>query len=162
MLQQFVERDVGLIHESKNGVDRLAEIVRRDVGRHADRDAAGAVDEQIGKARRQDDGLFFLLVIVRLEVDGVVPEIVEQRDRDGREPGFGVTLRRGRIAVDRAEIALPIDERRAHREVLRHAHQSVVDRKLAVRMILTDHVAHGARRLVVGAVGCEVELAHRV
>ena len=91
-----------------------------------------------------------------------IAEIVEQSDRDGREPRFGVALRRGRIAVDRAEIALPIDERRAHREVLRHAHESVVDRKLAVRMILTDHVAHGARRLVVGAVGCEVELAHRV
>ncbi len=162
MLEQFVERDVGLIHESKNGVDRLAEIVRRDVGRHADRDAAGAVDEQIGKARRQDDGLFFLVVIVRLEVDGVVLEIVEQRDRDGREPRFRVALRCGRIAIDRAEIALPVDERRAHREVLRHAHQGVVDRELAVRVILADHVAHGARRLVVGTVGGEVELAHRI
>ena len=162
MLQQFVERDVGLIHKSKNGVDRLAEIVRRDVGRHADRDAACAVDEQIGKARRQDDRLFFLVVIVRLEVDGVVPEIVEQRDRDRREPGFSVALRRGRIAVDRAEIALSVDERNAHREVLRHANESVVDRKLAVRMILTDHVADGARRLVVGTVGGEVELAHRI
>ena len=161
-LQQLVERDVGLVHEGENGVDRLAEIVRRDVGRHADRDAAGAVDEQIGKAGRKDDRLFFLVVIVRLEVDGVVAEIVEQRDRDGREPGFGVALRRGRIAVDRAEIALSVDERRAHREVLRHAHQGVVDRELAVRVILADHVAHGARRLVVGAVGCEVELAHRI
>ena len=161
-LQQLIEGDVGLIHKSKNGVDRLAEIVRRDVGRHADRDAAGAVDEQIGKARRQNDRLFFLVVIVRLEVDGVVPEIVEQRDRDGREPGFSVALRRGRIAVDRAEIALSVDERNAHREVLRHANESVVDRKLAVRMILTDHVADGARRLVVGTVGGEVELAHRI
>ena len=162
MLQQFVERDVGLVHQGENGVDRLAEIVRRDVGRHADRDAAGAVDEQIGKARRQDDRLFFLLVIVRLEVDGVVLEIVEQSDRDRREPRLGVALRRGRVAVDRAEIALPVDERRAHREVLRHAHERVVDRKLAVRVILTDHVADGARRLVVGAVGGEVVLVHRI
>ena len=136
--------------------------MRRDVGRHADRDAAGSVDQQIGKARRQDDRLFFLLVIVRPEVDGVVVEIVEQRDRDRGEPGFGVALRRGRIAIDRAEIALAIDERRAHREILRHAHERVVDRKLAVRMIFADHVADGARRLVVSAVGGEIVLAHRI
>ena len=97
-LQQFVERDVGLIHKGKSGVDRLAEIVRRDVGRHADRDAAGAVDEQIGKARRQDDRLLFLFVIVRLEVDGVVLEIVEQGDGDRRRASLrcSVAPRAGR------------------------------------------------------------------
>ena len=162
MLQQFFERDVGLVHEGEKAVDHLAEIVRRDVGRHADRDAACAVDEQIGKARRQDDRLGFLLVVVRLEVDGVLVEVLEQRQRDGRKARLGVALRRRRIAIDRAEIALPVDQRRAHREVLRHAHQGVVDRKLAVRMILADHVADGARRLVVGAVGREIQLAHRV
>ena len=162
MLQQFVERDVGLVHQSEKTVDHLAEIVRRDVGRHADRDAACAVDEQIGKARRQDDRFGFLVVVVRLEVDGVLVQVLEQRQRDGRKARLGVALRRRRIAIDRAEIALPVDERRAHREVLRHAHQRVVDRKLAVRMILADHVAYGARRLVVGAVGGEVELAHRI
>ena len=161
-LQQLVERDVGLVHESKDGVDRLAEIVRRNIGRHADRDAAGAVDEQIGKARRQDDRLFFLLVIVRPEVDGVVLEIVEQGNRDRRESRFGVALRRGRIAIDRAEIALAVDERRAHREILRHAHERVVDRKFAVRVIFADHVADGARGLVVGTVGGEVVLVHRI
>ena len=162
MLQQFVERDVGLVHQSEKPVDHLAEIVRRDVGRHADRDAACAIDKQIGKARRQNDRLELLLVIVRLEVDGILVEVVEHRHRDGREARLGVALRRGRIAIDRAEIALPVDERRAHREVLRHAHQGVVDRKLAVRMILADHVADGARRLVVGPVGREIELAHRI
>jgi hypothetical protein len=30
-----------------DGVDRLAHVVRRDVRRHPDRDAAGAVDEKV-------------------------------------------------------------------------------------------------------------------
>ena len=34
----------------------------------------------------------------------------------------------GRVVVDRAEVALAVDERVAHREVLRHAHERVVDR----------------------------------
>ena len=162
MLHQLVERDVGLVHHRQQAVDRLAEIVRRDVGRHADGDAAGAVDEQIGKARGQDDRLELLLVVVRLEVDRVLVEILEQRERDAIEPRLGVAGGRGRIAVDRAEIALPVDERGAHGEVLRHAHERVVDREIAVRMELAHRVADGARRLVVGAVGGEIELLHRV
>ena len=35
----------------------LAEVVRRDVGRHADGDAGRAVDQQVRDARRQDDRL---------------------------------------------------------------------------------------------------------
>ena len=47
----------------------LAEIVRRDVGRHPDGDAGGAVDEQVRNARRQDDRLGLGAVVVRPEVD---------------------------------------------------------------------------------------------
>ena len=65
---------------------------------------------------------------------------------------LGVAHRRRRIAVHRAEIALPVDQRQAHREVLRHAHQRVVDRLVAVRVVFTHHVADDARRLAVGLV----------
>ncbi len=81
-LHQLFEADVGLVHQRQHAVDRLAEIVRRNVGRHADRDAAGAVDQQVGEARRQDDRLELLLVVVGAEIDGVLVEIVEQRHRD--------------------------------------------------------------------------------
>ena len=67
------------------------------------------------------------------------------------EPDLGVALGRGRIAVDRAEIALPVDQRQAHGKFLRHAHQRVVDRLVAVRMVLTHRVADDARRFAVGA-----------
>ena len=69
---------------------------------------------------------------------------------------------RRRIAVDRAEIALPVDQRHAHGEILRHAHQRVVDRLVAVRMIFTDHVADDARGLDVRLVRRVALLVHRV
>ena len=161
-LHQLVERDVRPVHHREQAVDSLAEIVRRDVGRHADGDAAGAIDEQIGEARRQDDRLELLFVVVRLEVDRVLVEILEQRERDRVESCLGVTRGGRRVAVDRAEIALPVDERRAHREVLRHAHERVVDREIAVRMKFAHRVADGARRFVVGSVRREIEFLHRV
>ena len=60
---------------------------------------------------------------------------------------LGVAHRRRVVAVDRAEVALPVDQRVAQREVLRHAHERVVDRGVAVRVVLAHHVADDARAL---------------
>ena len=162
MLHQFVERDVGLLHHRQQRVDGLAEIVRRDVGRHADGDAARAVDQEVREARRQDDRLLLLLVVVRLEIDRVLVEIFEQRQGGAIEPRLGVAGGRRRVAVDRAEIALPVDQRDPHREILRHPHERIVNGEIAVRMVLAHRVADGAGGLVVGAVRREIQLGHRI
>jgi len=49
----------------------------------------------------------------------------------------------------------------AQAEVLRHAHDGVVDRGVAVRVVLADHVADDARALLVRAVPVVVQLVHR-
>src|SRR3712207_7377817 len=56
----------------RSGVDHLAQVVRRDVGGHADRDPARAVDQQVRDARRQHRGLLLGAVVVGLEIDGVL------------------------------------------------------------------------------------------
>jgi hypothetical protein len=52
----------------RRGVDDLAEVVRRDLGRHADRDALAAVHQQVREGGGQDVGLFGGAVEVRREV----------------------------------------------------------------------------------------------
>jgi hypothetical protein len=74
---------------------------------------------------------------------------------------FGVAHGRGVVAVDRAEVALAVDQHVAQREVLRHAHDGVVHRRVAVRVVLADHVADDARALLVGPVPVVVQLVHR-
>ena len=64
---------------ASDGVDHFAEIMRRDIGRHADGDAARAIDEEVRKTRRKDDRLAFAAVVVRLEIDGVLVDVFEQR-----------------------------------------------------------------------------------
>ena len=51
-------------------------------------------------------------------------------------PALGVPVGGRRIAVDGAEVPLPVDERVAHREVLGQAHQGVVGGRVAVRVEL--------------------------
>ena len=159
---ELVDAERRIVDQRDGGVDDLAEIVRRDVGRHADCDAAGAVDQQVRETRRQHHRLALGTVVVFLEVDGVLVEIFQQRVGHLLEPHLGVAHGRRRIAVDRAEIALPVDQRQAHGEILRHAHQRVVDGLVAVRVIFADDVADHARRFTVRLVPLVALLVHRI
>ena len=51
VLEDFDQSGLGILDEFDGGVHDLGEVVRRNVGRHADGDAAGAVDDEIGNAR---------------------------------------------------------------------------------------------------------------
>ena len=161
-LHDVFERGVRLPDQRKAGVDHFAQIVRRNVGRHADSNAAGAVDQQVGIARRQDDRLAARFVVVVLEIDRIAVDIDEQRFRRLGQPRLGVAHRRRRVAVHRAEIALAVDQRQAHREGLGHAHQRIVDRLVAVGMVLAHHVADDQGRFAVGLVAGVAALAHGV
>ena len=88
-----------------------------------------------------------------MEVDGVAVDVAEQEIGDLGEPRFGVAHGRRRIGIHRAEIALAVDQRHAHRPVLRHPREGVVDRLVAVRVIFTHDVADDAARLAVGPAG---------
>ncbi len=144
-----VDRSVGVTHQVHGRVDDLAQVVRRDVGRHADGDAVRAVDEQVRDARRHDDGLLEPVVEVRDEVDALLVDVGQELHRDLAEPRFGVPVRGRRVSVDRAVVALPVDERVAHRKVLGEADHRVVDRLVAVRVVLAEHVADDGGTLAV-------------
>ena len=81
--------------------------------------------------------------------------------RDLGQARFGVAHGGGVIAVDIAEIALPVDQRIALREILGEAHQRVVDRLIAVRMELADHVADHAGAFLEGRRPGRAAAAHR-
>ena len=139
----------GIVHVGAAGGEHLAQIVRRDVGRHADRDSAGAVDQQVREAGREDLRLALRGVVIGLEVDRVLVDVAKQEIGDLRQPRLGVSHGRRRIGVHRAEIALAVDQRHPHRPVLRHPREGVVDRLVAVRVIFTHDVADDAARLAV-------------
>ncbi len=162
VLHQALDVDVRVLDVGDRRGDDLAEVVRRDVRRHADGDARGAVDEQVREARRQDERLVAARVVGRREVDRVRVEVAEHLGREAVEAGLGVAHRRGAVAVDVPEVPLPVDERIAHREVLGEADERVVDRGVAVRVVLAHHLADDLGALHVPAVRLEAELAHDV
>ncbi len=160
--QQRAAARFRVVDQIKRGVAQLRHVVRRDGGRHADGDALRAVGEQIGKRRRQHHRLAAGAVISRAEIDRVFVDAVEQQARDFGEARLGVAHGGGVIAVDVAEIALPVDQRIALREILRQPHQRVVDRLVAVRMEIAHHVADHLGRFLERGIGVEPQHAHAV
>jgi hypothetical protein len=125
--------------------------VRRDVRRHPDGNAGGTVDEEIGERRGQNGGFFGRLVVVWCEVDGLVVEIRHHVVRERLQPRLGISHRRRRVAIDRAVVALAIDQQVAHVEVLRQPDERVVNRLVAVGMEVTHHLANDLGALAVPA-----------
>ena len=136
--------------------------MRGDVGSHADGDTLAAVDQQVGEARRQRLGLGERLVVVGLPVDGVLLQVTQELHGGLCQAALGVTHGGGAVAVDVAEIAVTVNERRAHREPLCQADHGLIDRGVAVRMVLTDNFADRPGRLLVRTVGVDAALVHCV
>ena len=150
------------LQQQQAGVDQLAGVVRRDAGRHTDGDAGGAIGQQVGEAGGEHDRLLFLAVVGLAQVDRVLVDAVEQKLRHIGEAALGVAHGGGVIAVDIAEVALAVDEAITLGEVLGEANQGVVDRDIAVRVILADHVADDPRRLLGGGVRIEPQQPHGI
>jgi len=121
--------------------------MRRDTRGEADRDSERAIEEAKRHARRQELRLVELAVVVLDEVDRALADLGEHELGVARELGFRISVGCGRITVARAEVALPVDERVAHRERLRHVHHGLVGRRIAVRVVLAEHLADESRAL---------------
>ena len=159
---QLGDADVLVVEQLDERRADLAEVVRRDVGRHADGDAGRAVDQQVRQPRRQDDRLGLGAVVVRPERNGGLLDLGEHLVADPREPALGVAHGGGAVAVERSEVARAVDQRIAQRERLRHADERFVERRVAVRVVAAHHVADDLRALPVLDVGGQVLLPHRV
>ena len=157
---QPVDGDVGVPDERDGPVDHLPEVVGGDVGRHADGDAPGAVEEQERDLRRQDGRLLHGFVVVGHEIDGVLLQISEELFGDPGHPDLRVPHGGRRIPVDGAEVPLAVDEQVAHRELLGHPDHGVVGRRIPVGMVLTDDIPDDPRRFLVGLVPAVPHLAH--
>ena len=102
-LHQLVHRHIlqlgPAIDHVGDRVGQFVQVVRRDVRRHADRDAAVTIQQQIGQQRRQHRRLLKAAVEIVGPIDGIFFDVGQQRLGDARQTGLRVTHGRGRIPV---------------------------------------------------------------
>ena len=160
-LHQPLDADVRVVDLRADAIDDLAEVVRSDTCRHANGNACAAVDEQVRERRREHGRLLAGLVVVGHPVDRVLVHVDHQRVAKVREARLGVTHGGRRVALDGAEVPLPVHERASHRPRLRHVDECRVNRCLAVRVIVAARVAADLGALAVMPTGREVQVVHR-
>ena len=134
-LHEVVRCGLGVGEQMVHRVDDLGEVVRRDVRGHADGDALGTVHQQVGETAGENHRLLELTRVVVDEVDGVLVDVGEHVERHRSETTFGVAGG-GRRLVERSEVALRVDERMTQAERLPHADECVVDRGVAMGVVL--------------------------
>ncbi len=118
-LEQFLLASVRVVQAPPDSLGDLAQVVRRNVGGHAHRDALRAVNQQVREPRWQHNRLLIAVVVVRLEIDGVLVDVPDHLHGQRRHLALGVTHRSRRVVTRRTKVALTGNQRGAHNPALR-------------------------------------------
>ena len=161
-IQQLIGGRLRMADQIEGGIAQFGGIMGRDRGRHAHRNALRAIGQQVGEGGGQHHRLFFRTVIGLAEIDRILVQPFENETGDFGQPRFGVTHGCGIIAVDIAEIALSVDQRITLGKILRQTHQRIIDRLVAMRMVLTDHIADHAGAFFERRAGIKLQQAHGI
>ena len=159
-LHQLFDADIGVLKRGKAPRYHFAEVMRRNVRRHTHCNPRGSIHQQVRNAGRQDCGNPLCAVIVIDKINSFFVQIGEQGMRNFGHANFCVAHGRRGISVDRPEVTLTIHQRVTQGEILRHAHNRVVNRRVTVGVVFTNHVPDDARRLFVGFVPVVIQLIH--
>ena len=119
VLHQSFDIDLATcVHISLTGVKHLRHVVRRHVCRHTHGDARCPIDKQVWDARWQHRRLLQRIVEVELEVNRILIYIPQHFLSQSAHACLGVSHSGRAVAVHRAEVALPIDQRVPHGPIL--------------------------------------------
>ena len=109
--KQVFGRSLWVVYKMYGRAYDFAQVMRRDVGRHAHRDAKRAVEEEVRDGGRQYGRLLFRTVVVRDPVHRLFFKIGEEFLGKPRHLRFRIAVGSSGVPVDRTEVALPKHER---------------------------------------------------
>ena len=151
-----------IVNHGQRRIHDFTQIVWRNIRRHTNRDARPAIDQQIRKLRRQNRWFLHAIIIVWLEVDRVFVDVCQQVLRGLGHAAFCIAHRGGWIIIDRAEITLPVNQHQRHGMGLCQAHQRIINRAVAMRVIFAHHIANNRGRFAIFLVWRVTAFLHRI
>src|SRR5210317_290692 len=89
-LKQLFDLKFRIVDHGNQAIDYLAQVVRRDLGRHTNSNTLGTVDQQVWVFAGKDQGLFERIIIVGPKLDSLLVEIVEQFMSQPVHANFGI------------------------------------------------------------------------
>ena len=125
----------------------FAKVLRWNVGGHTNGDTDRAVDQQVRKTAWKNGWLLGAAVVVVLKIDSFFVDVANHLHGQLRHAALGVTRCGSWVVTRRAKVTLTRNQRVAQVPVLNEANQGVIDRAVAVRVVLTHHVTDYTRTL---------------
>ena len=138
MAHEFFDRSFGVIQQSDGGVDDFGKVVRGDACSHTHPDTGGTVDQKLRETRGQYSRLHIGFVEGGHHVDSIFFQIHEHFFGEAFQTALGVTVGSSGVAVDTTEVTVTIDHAHTQREGLSQTHHGIVNRTVAVGVIITD------------------------
>ena len=160
MLHQIHHGHFRVIQHSHAGVDDLRQVVRGNVGSHTNGNTGRTVYQQVGEPAGQNTGLFPGFVKVGIPVHRLLVNIPQHLIGELGKPGFCVTVSSRRVAVHGTEVAVTVHQHVTHREILCQTNHGIVNRCVAVGVILTQHITDTGCGLFKRLVGGQTAFIH--
>ena len=159
---EFLGRNIRVVEHHACGINGLAKVMGWNIRRHADSDTIRAIHKEVGKAGGKHRRLLQAFVVVGIPIHGLFIEVAQQFHGRFGQARFGVAHCCGGVAVNRAEVAMAIDEWNAHGKILREANHGVVHGGIAMRVIFANNIANRAGRFAMRPIRGDAAVVHRV
>ena len=134
--------------------------MRRNAGRHSNRNTTRAIDQQVGKLAWEYGWLVSRFIVGRDVVDGVQLDVIKHGRSNSAQTGFGIPHGCRWQTGNASEVALFVDEHAAHVPFLCHPYQSRIDDAFTVWVIVSGRVPGNLGALDPFAAGAKVQVVH--
>ena len=162
ILHQSIKFNIGIINVSTATINHLSKVVSRYIGSHTHGNTVSTIDQKIRNLRRHDTRFNERIIEVVGHVYGILLQVVHNVLTHLAESALRVTHGSRRVTVNRAEVTLSVDQRIAHIPVLSHANKGTIDRRVTMRVILTEHLTYYAGTLLIRFVTGIADTQHTV
>ena len=150
-----------IFHISLDRIDHLTEVVRRNTGRHTNRDTISTIDKNIRNTNRKHGWFFLRLIKVRHKIHYVFIEITQKNFlRELFQTRFGISHGRCSVTFDRTKVSMSVYQRPALLEILRHHNQRIINGTVTMRMIFTHGITDNTGAFTIWAVITDPQFIH--
>ena len=161
VFKQGIVAGIGRFDQVDTGVHQFRDVMRRDVGGHTDSNTRRPVCQEVRELRGQNGRLGQCAVVILSKIDSIFIQTFQHGLGHGGHARFGISARSGVIPVDVAKVPLPVNQRITHVKILRETRHRIVNRSVAVRVIVPHHVAGNFRRLPESPGAVKPQFTHR-
>ena len=163
IFSQLRNLDLLVVNVCTASVANLTQVMGSHIGCHTYRNTARTIDQQQRNLGGQHRRFGSRIIEVERKVDRILLDVGHNLISDLAHTSLSITHRSCRVAIHRAKVTLTVNQRVTHRPLLRHTYHCVVNRRVAVRVELTEHITHDTSRLTVRLIRVEVQfVAHIV